>query len=206
VGSQPVASAPRCVRSIPHDLSMGTGEASLLVSSVAAVGSVGAVIATYRLGVLRFAHERKQADRSDGRETLAAGALVLGQAKAEMKTAFTAYQKGLNSGNADDWPADEEFWSQMRVLEAQAEALEAALAGVRIRFKQTAPIVVELAGAVEKLRSLLTIYFLAHANHGNKDSDGADHAEALTFSQEWDSHRDAYLDAAQKLVGVALND
>lgn len=180
---------------------MGTAEVSLIVSGVAAVGSVGAAIATYRLGVLRFGHERKQADRADGRETLAAGAFALGQAKSEMKTALTAYEKGLNGGDAGDWPPDDEFWPQLRKLEAQAESLEAALAAVRIRFEQSVAVVVELAGAVEKLRSILTVYFLAHAGRGDTDGDGADHAEALTLSQEWDSHRDAYLDAAQELVG-----
>jgi hypothetical protein len=94
----------------------------------------------------------------------------------------------------------------MRALETQAEALEAALAGVRIRFEHSAPIVVELAGAVEKLRSILTVYFLAHAGRGDTDGDGADHGEALTLSQEWDAHRDAYLNAAQKIVGVELGD
>jgi hypothetical protein len=184
---------------------MGTAEVSLIVSGVAAVGSLAAVVATYRLGVLRFDHERKQADRADGRETLAAGALALERTKSEMKTALTAYQKGLNSGDADDWPPDEEFWSQMCALETQAEALEAALAGVRIRFEQSAPIAVELAGAVEKLRSVLAVYFLAHAGRGDTDGDGADHAEALILSQEWDSHRDAYLDVAQEIVGVELD-
>lgn len=206
-GIMPKMQASKCVRPVPHDsLSMGTAETSLLVSSIAAVGSVGAVITTYRLGVLRFNHERKQADRADGRETLAVAALALGRAKSEMKTALTAYQEGLNSGDADAWPEEEEFWSQMRGLEVQAEALEAALAGVRIRLKQNAAVVVELAGTVEKLRSILTVYFLSHAGRGDKHGDGTDHTEALALSQEWDSHRDAYLDAAQELVGVALAD
>lgn len=49
---------------------MGTGEISLIVSGLAAVGSIGAVAITYRLGRQRFEHERRLSDLDTARRVL----------------------------------------------------------------------------------------------------------------------------------------
>jgi hypothetical protein len=110
-------------------------DASLAVAIVAAVaailsagGSIAAAVVVWKLGVKRFAHERGESDRKDARDVLTAGALALDQAKSAMKDALTLYQKGLNSGKEEDWPPKDEFFSQLRELEAQKERLESALA------------------------------------------------------------------------------
>jgi hypothetical protein len=179
-----------------------------LVAAAAAIlsagGSIAAAVVAWRLGVERFKHEREQADRSDGREVLAAGALALGQAKGTMKDALTLYEKGLNSGKPEDWPLKDEFYAQLRELEAAKEKLESALAAVRIRFKQTADVVTELAGAVEKLGSVIPVHWLAHQGRGAEEGDGGDLTEAMSLSTEWDEHRDNYLAAAQVAVGSEL--
>jgi hypothetical protein len=181
------------------DINLIVAAASAVAAIAAAGGAIAAAVVSWRLGVRRLEHEREQNDRADGRETLAAGALALAHAKSEMKTALTAYESGLNSNS--EWPPYDEFWAQLRKLEAQAEALEAALAAVRIRFDQGAPVVTELATAVAHLRSLITVYFLAH---GDEDEDGQSLAEALALSEQWDKARDDYLAAAQAAVGVQL--
>jgi hypothetical protein len=183
------------------DVNLIVAAASAVAAIVAAGGAIAAAVGSWKLGIRRLEHEREQNDRADGRETLAAGALALAHAKSEMKTALTAYESGLNSNS--EWPPYEEFWAQLRKLEAQAEALEAALAAVRIRFDQGAPVVTDMAAAVAHLRSLITVYFLAHGEDDG-DDDGQSLAEALALSEQWDKARDDYLAAAQAAVGVQL--
>jgi hypothetical protein len=183
------------------DVNLIVAAASAAAAIVVASGAIATVVVGWKLGIRRLAHEREQNDRADGRETLAAGALALAHTKSEMKTALTAYESGLNSNS--EWPPYDEFWAQLGKLEAQAEALEAALAAVRIRFDQGAPVVTELAAAVAHLRSLITVYFLAHGDH-DADDGGQSLAEALALSEQWDKARDDYLGAAQAAVGVQL--
>lgn len=179
-----------------------------LVAAAAAIfsagGSIAAAVVAWRLGVERFRHERDLADRSDGREVLAAAALALGQAKGAMKDALTAYEKGLNSGKAEDWPPKDEFYVELRKLEAQRESLESALAAIRIRFDQGADVVVTFAAAAKNLSELITAYWLAWSGKGAPEGDGGDYAEALSLSTEWDDHRDKFLAVAQATVGVQL--
>jgi hypothetical protein len=181
------------------DVNLIVAAASAVAAIVAAGGAIAAAVGSWKLGLRRLEHEREQNDRADGRETLAAGALALAHAKAEMKTALTICQSGLNSGQ--EWPPYDMFWAQLHKLEAQAEALEAALAAIRIRFDQDAPVVSTLAAVVANLRSLITVYLLAHEDH---DEDGQSLAEALALSEQWDKARDDYLAAAQAAVGVQL--
>lgn len=118
--------------------------------------------------------------------------------------ALTAYEKGLNSGKAEDWPPKDEFYVELRKLEAQKESLESALAAIRIRFDQGADAVVTFAAATKNLSELITAYWLAWSGKGAPEGDGGDHAEALSLSTEWDDHRDKFLAAAQATVGVQL--
>ena len=190
---------------------MPVADANLTVALVAAAaailsagGSVAAAVVAWKLGVQRFTHERSESDRKDARDVLAAGALALGQAKGTMKDALTLYGNGLESGVAEDWPAKEEFFSQLRELEAAKESLESSLAAVRIRFDESTAVVIEMGGAVEKLGAIITADFLAYKVRSKEMGDGQDHAEVLTLSDEWDKHRDRYLAAAQATVGVKL--
>jgi hypothetical protein len=83
---------------------MNTAEVALIVSGVAAAGSVGTAIATYKLGVRRFTHERELADTADARSILAEAALQLGRMKGTLKNALTVFQRPLETG--EDWPVD----------------------------------------------------------------------------------------------------
>lgn len=172
--------------------------------------SVLALVATVAIGLLRFKHERMLDDRADARSTLADAALELGRMKTVMKDAFTAAAKPLQT--AEGWPDD--FGDEIGKLERATEALEAALAGARIRFKQGSDVVVELDGALAATRSLITVYFLARRSdvgggklRGRRDrEEHDDYSEAMKLSVDFDSHRDAFLAAAQKVVGVNLAD
>jgi hypothetical protein len=121
-----------------------------------------------------------------------------------MKDALTLYEKGLNSGKPEDWPPKDEFYAQLRELEVAKEKLELALAAVHIRFEQSADVVAELAGPVEKLGSVITVHWLAHQGRGAEQGGSGDLAEAISLSTEWDEHRDNYLAAAQAAVGSKL--
>jgi hypothetical protein len=136
-----------------------------LIVSVLALG------ATVVVGLLRFKHERMLDDRADARSILAEGALELGRLKSAMKDAFTAFSKPLESGDGRE---DCDYGGEVSKLERAAEALEAALAGVRIRFKQDSAVVVELAAALAASRSLITVYFLARNDDlaGGRDVTG----------------------------------
>ncbi len=118
--------------------------------------------------------------------------------KAVMKETLTDFQVPLR-GDAD-WPVD--FGDYIRALEEAKEALESALAATRIRFRQGAEVVVELNGAWESVRSLISVYIIAHGDRGT-DPD-KDWHEAWNFSEVFDRHKEAYLNAAQKAAGVKL--
>ena len=178
---------------LPAGRSKGMSTAEIL-STVAVLISAGTLIVA--LG--RFRHERKMEDRKDARSTLADGALELGRMKAVMKETLTDFQAPLRGGA--DWPVD--FGDYIGVLEHAREALESALAATRIRFPQGAEVVVELNGAWESVRSLISVYVIAH---GDRASDpDKDWHEAWDFSEAFDRHKEAYLDAAQKAAGVKL--
>jgi hypothetical protein len=186
---------------------MSTEELSLVVAALAVVvGPVGA----YMLGVRRFAHERELDDRNDARSILAEGALELGRMKSVMKDALSKFRHSLNTG--EDWPDD--FGEEIGRLEKGAEGLEQALAGVRIRFEAGSPVIEELHAARIAARKVLITYALArHSDQagGHRreqlDRKGRDDTiEVMDASVEFDQCRDAYLAAAQKVVGVKLGD
>jgi hypothetical protein len=172
--------------------------------------SVLALVATVVIGLLRFKHERMLDDRADARSILAEGALELGRLKSAMKTVFTNFTQPLETG--DGWE-DCDYSGEVSKLEQAAEALEAALAGVRIRFKQDSAVVVELAAALAAARSLITVYFLARSDdlvEGKRrdrlEKKGReDYSETMQMSVDFDTHRDAYLAAARDVVGVELD-
>jgi|GEM_PF-2707485 len=184
---------------------MSTEELSLIVAALAVVvGPLGA----YMLGVRRFAHERELDDRNDARSILADGALELGRMKSVMKDALTKFGPPLNTG--DGWPDD--FGEQIEALEKAAEGLELALAAVRIRFEAGSAVIDELNGALEEARKVIITYVLARQSDrtgGHRreqlDRKGRDDSiGVMDASIEFDQHRDAYLAAAQKVVGVEL--
>jgi len=186
---------------------MSTEELSLIVAALAViVGPLGA----YKLGVRRFAHERELDDRADARSILAEGALELGRMKGVMKDALTKFDGPLNSG--EGWPDD--FGIEIGRLEKAGEDLEFALAAVRIRFKAGSAVIEELHKALVAGRSIISVYFLARRSDqagGQRreqlDRKGRDdYLEVMEASIEFDQHRDAYLLAAQKVVGVDLGD
>lgn len=181
-----------------------------LGTALGLVASVLALVATVVIGLLRFKHERMLDDRGDARSILAEGALELGRLKSAMKDAFTVFTKPLETGDGwDDVPYREEISK----LERAGEALEAALAGVRIRFKQDSAVVIELAAALACSRSVTTVYFLARGDDlagGNRrerqEKKGReDYSEVMQLSLDFDKHQDAYLAAARDVIGVKLD-
>jgi hypothetical protein len=79
---------------------MGAAEISLLVSGVAAVGSIAAVVITYRLGRERFDHERRLADLDAVRRVLDDATASMQRAHMKMAAVnmnLDAYGEGRSS-------------------------------------------------------------------------------------------------------------
>lgn len=172
---------------------MSTEILSLIVAALAVV--VGPTV-SYRLGVRRFEHERELDDRADARSTLAQGALELGRMKAVMKDALTAFQEPL--AGRGDWPSD--FRDYIARLEMAKEALESALAGIRIRFCDGDAVVNEFDGACSAVTSIVSVYWIARGAEIGGDSPNdprEDSREAWELSQKFDDHKAAYLAATQ---------
>jgi hypothetical protein len=183
---------------------MGTAEVSLIVSGVAALGSIGAVVATYRLGRQRLEHERALADRADARSTFAAGALELGRTKGAMKEALTKFQLSLEIGS--DWPHN--FDEVLGNLERQIDALQFAAATIRIRLKPRDVAVAEIVAAVETMRSIAQLCLKVRAGSDLKEITPGQRWENVeelkVLIDKFDNHCDAYLAAAQRIAGVTL--
>lgn len=76
--------------------------------------------------------------------------------KSAMRDAITAFHQPLQSGS--EW---DNYTPIVSNLESKAESLEDALAGVQIRFEQRHPIVTEVNAALQSVRWLIVIYFVA---------------------------------------------
>jgi hypothetical protein len=172
-------------------MTVDTAEA---IAGVAALGSIGAVA----VGFYRLRHERIAADRADARSTLAEAALELGRMKGVMKDTLTKFEKALMG--QEPWPSDTK--EQINAMEVAEEALESALAAVRIRFAHDDEIVIRLEGAYNSARSALITYWMAAGT--DPDEDHTDYADAIKYGTIFDSHKDTYLIVAQKAVGVRL--
>ncbi len=187
---------------------MSTVEVSLVLSALAVVVSGATLLVTYRLGIRRFNHERELADRADARSTLAAGALELGRMKGVLMDSLATFTRPLQTG--EGWPDD--FDLEIEKLDTAIEALQSVLAGVRIRFEQGSKVVVELDLSVGMAQWHKDLYFRARTSDvaGGKGrerpegQDRDDYGEAMKLSIEFDMHRDRYLAAAQRVVGVDL--
>ncbi len=174
---------------------MSTETLSLIIAALAVV--VGPT-AAYKLGVRRFAHERALDDRTDARSTLAEGALELGRMKGVMKDTLAKFEKALKG--EEPWPPETK--EQIKAMEVAEEALDSALAAVRIRFAHDDEIVIRLEGAHDSARSALITYWMAAGTE--PDDDHTDYAEAIKFGTLFDSCKDSYLIVAQKAVGTTL--
>ncbi len=172
-----------------------------LGSALGLIVSVLALVATVIVGLLRFKHERMLDDRADARLTLSAGALELERMEAALKDALTIFTQPLEPG--EGWL--DALGLEIGKLETAAEALRSSLAAVRIRFKQDSDVVLALDGALGATQSL-TDRARESNGAGTEGRDQGDHYEAMTFILEFHRHRDAYLVAAQKVVGADLSD
>lgn len=162
---------------------MSTETLSLIIAALAVV--VGPT-AAYKLGVRRFAHERALDDRTDARSTLAEGALELGRMKGVMKDTLAKFEKALRG--EQPWPPETK--ERINAMEVALEALESALAAVRIRFAHDDEIVIRLEGAHDSARSALITYWMAAGTE--PDDDHTDYAEAIKFGTLFDSYKDSY--------------
>jgi hypothetical protein len=156
-------------------------------------------LVTYKLGVRRFDHERELDERGDARSILAAGALELGR----MENAQGEVFGSLGIVNTRD------FSSHSKKLNQASEGLEAALAGVRIRFEQESDVVIELEGAIAITQRLMLTYAVVVGSRldGGERLDPQEFYESDEVGElviDFGKQRDLYLAAAQKVVGVRL--
>jgi hypothetical protein len=172
------------------------------VQGITLAVSVAAVVATVGIGLLRFRHERRLADRDDARKTLAAAAREFGTIKSTMRDALTAFDQPLATG--EHWPAD--TMQTIRKLETAAETAEAERDAARIRFKPESDMVDALERATKALRSTISVYYLGHKARGPKGAAARERKgegqEAWTLSLDFDKARDDFLAAAQAVVGM----
>lgn len=177
-----------------------------LGSALGLIVSVLALVATVVVGLLRFKHERMLDDRADARLTLSAGALELERMEAALKDSLTIFTQPLEPG--EGWL--DALGLEIRKLDTAAEALRSSLAGVRIRFKQDSDVALALDGALGATQLLTDFYrareYYVAGTAGQEGGDRGDHNKAMTFILEFHRHRDAYLVAAQKVVGADLSD
>lgn len=196
------------VRHLAHDPGVSLAQVLSIVAVLISAGTLG-------VALKRFDHERELEDRKDARKTLAEGALELGRVKAVQKDVFTLFEPLLAGEGA--WP--ENFHDYIRNLERSSDALESALAAVRIRFPRNAAVVTELSAAWETGRSLMALYVRTQRSQledgrprGFFSKDALRRRELAierseegrTLSEKFDRHGEAYLDAAQAAVGAKL--
>jgi len=128
--------------------------------------------------------------------------------KHALRNMLTEFNRPLETSNN----RLDEFRVEIGGIERAAETLESVLAATRLRFTRGSVVVVELSEAQMTARLFIGVCFLARRSGVAEDkkrewrerkSPGR-YREALDLSLEFDTHRDAYLVAAQKIVGVDL--
>jgi hypothetical protein len=110
---------------------MGTAEVSLIVSGLAALGSIAAVVITYRLGRQRFDHERRLADLDAVRRVLDDAAACMQRLQRMITVVYMnldAYAKGAE-GSVYSLVHENQL-----AVEAAYNDLEAHQARLEIRF------------------------------------------------------------------------
>jgi hypothetical protein len=110
---------------------VGTAEISLLVSGVAAGGSIAAVAISYRLGVKRFEHERRLADLDAVRLVIDAAAWAMQIAHAEMAMIYKHLGNYAEGAKGTVFPLAREHRFQ---LEKAHDDLAAQEGRLEIRF------------------------------------------------------------------------
>jgi hypothetical protein len=176
---------------------MGIAEVSLIVSGVAAVGSVGAAIATYRLGVRRFAEDRRLTDLSDARSVLTAAAVELHRSTEALNLLRGRIESAPMVRDEDPDDADE-------LIEAAAERgkeLETRLASVRVRFKTSDAVARSLYLAVEAMLGLVTAYRRRHSGRKDDDSLQKREGKVTDLRHQFDTAAATFYEAAQYAVG-----
>jgi hypothetical protein len=183
----------------PRSERLSAAEVSLVLSALAVAVSGGTLLVTYKLGVRRFDHERELDERGDARLTLAAGALELDRMESAQGEVFGS----LGVVNTSD------FSAHRKKLDQAAEALKAALAGVRIRFQQESDVVLELEAALAITQRLMLTYAVVMGSRlgGGERLEPQEFYESDEVQElimDFGKHRNLYLAAAQKVVGVGL--
>lgn len=182
---------------------MGTAEISLIVSGVAAAGSIGAVITTYRQGRERFNHERRLADLDAVRR-------VLDDAVASMERAhkaLAAVTKHLDAyATRPEWKTVTTglIQADRQVVEAAYEDMAAHHARLEIRFGSEH----ELAGIHNGASSTaLSVAYYAHQIEQASEPSAAvaEHRESIDRAVlEFGLARDSFTRVAYRVVGVRL--
>lgn len=127
---------------------MGTADASLIVSGVAAMASAGVGVITYRLGHQRFDHERRLSDVDSARRVLDDAASALQRTNSLLESLATRLH-----AYASPWPGrpwNEEFLrSDAATMKSASDELISLAGRLRIRFgaKHGLVIAYECAGS-----------------------------------------------------------
>src|SRR5262249_42408667 len=138
------------VRIVPNgaDASMGTCVREMGTAEILSAFAVAVSVGTLIVAIGRFSHERKLEDRRDARSVLAEAAFELGRMKGVMKDTLTKFEKARTG--REPWPPNTK--ELINAMEAAEEALESALAAVRIRFAPADKVVTPLEGAYDAAR------------------------------------------------------
>jgi hypothetical protein len=177
-----------------------------IVSTAEALSIAAVAISAISVGAafFGFRNERRLADRSDARSTLAEGALALGHMRIALGDASQSMGGALR-GEAM-WPDD--FDGEIAKLREAGFALEAALAAVQIRFEAKHDAPKALSAALYAAREQMRVYTFARyqpfaATQGPRDPE-ADRQEGARWFETFMTDKDAYLVAAQKAAGAKL--
>jgi hypothetical protein len=112
---------------------MGTAEISLILSGLAAAGSISAVVITYRLGRQRFDHERRLSDVDNSRRVLddaAAGMIRAESRLAAVRSRLDDYSH-TQPGNVR---VESTIVADMHALDEARDEIDALTARLLIRF------------------------------------------------------------------------
>jgi hypothetical protein len=112
---------------------------------------ITALLITFVLGVLQLRHARRLVDLDDARAILADCALAMSRTTNELEALYyeSAWEGALPNVRKKDANA------VLEAINEHVKALEALLAGVRMRLRPSDPILTELAGAVDALRKFV---------------------------------------------------
>lgn len=182
---------------------MGTAEVSLIVSGLAALGSIAAVVTTYRLGRQRFEHEQRLSDLDTARRVLDDAAAAMLRTESRL-SAIRSNLEDYEHTQLDRVRQESSIAVDSAALDDARNELDTLTARLLIRFGSAHELVdVCQSAAGYALEVAVRVEYIAKA-YDAADAIRGEHENIEAASRQFGLARQSFALIAFRIAGVEL--